>query len=367
MPLNAERLRLLRQFHELTQKGLSDKVAVSQPTIADYEAGRKEPQPEVAEALAISLRIELPFLYQTDDDHFAESEINFRKRVRATETLKRKVTAQAGLFGIIARDLRKHVPKMPKLNVPSFPAETDEAIEESAQRARQHWGLGTEGPIASMVDVLETNGVLLTVADAETAEKVDAFSRYGATSVVVLNTAKGSTSRTFFDTAHEAAHGVLHYGQPAKTLDVREKEADRFAGSFLMPRRPFTREFWSRGSVDWINMLEMKAHWGTSLAAILVRASQLNLIDTAVYRSAYRALSWRGWRTEEPEEPMPESPKLFTLALQQYERNTEQGVARFISDIFMTPDLFSSVSGYVPVTSNNRGVVSISDRRRAAQ
>ena len=251
---------------------------------------------------------------------------------------------------------------MPKLNMPSFPVNTEGEIEESAERARLHWGLGIDGPIDSMVDVLETAGVVLTVADSETAEKVDAFSRYGKTSVVVLNTAKGSSSHTFFDTAHEAAHGVLHYRQPVKPLDVREKEAQRFAGSFLMPKRPFTRDFWSRGSVDFLNLLEMKAQWGTSLAAILVRVFQLKLIDAAVYRSAYKELSWRGWRTAEPEEPAPEFPKLFKLGLEQYEKNTKKGIEDFIADTFLTPELFTSISGFVPPTTKTIGVMSLSER-----
>jgi Zn-dependent peptidase ImmA (M78 family)/transcriptional regulator with XRE-family HTH domain len=367
MPLNSERLRLLRQFQELTQTELAERVAVSQPTIADYEAGRKEPQSEVAQALAITLKVDHRFLFQSDDDHFSESEYNFRKRAQTSEKLKKKVAAQAALFGIIVRELKKHVPTMPKLNIPSLPAATDDEIEESAEKARIHWGLEVDGPINSMVDVLESAGVLLTVADAETAERVDAFSRYGPTSVVVLNTAKGSSSRTFFDTAHEAAHGVLHHGQPAKALDVREAEAQRFAGSFLMPKRPFTRDYWSRGGVDFTNLLEMKASWGTSLSAILVRAFQLGLIDAVVYRSAFRELAGRGWRVAEPEEPAPEFPKLFMLGLEQYEKNTKRTVKAFIEDTLLTPQLFTAVSGYVPAPAKNSGVVSLAEHREGVK
>lgn len=363
MPINPDRLRALRQFHSLTQGELAGLVAVSQPTIADYEAGHKEPQPQVVEALAVVLKVDPQFLGERDDDVFTEPEMNFRGRRSASETLKKKVIAQATLFGVVVRELRKHIPTMPPLDVPSFPVEDIGAVDSSAEKARVHWGLGVDGPIHSMIDVLENAGVVLTVADADTAEKVDAFSRYGNTSVVVLNTAKASPSRSFFDTAHEAAHGVLHYGQPAKTHEQREEEAQRFAGAFLMPRRPFTRDFWSKGSVDWANLLEMKEHWGASLQAILVRASQLKLIDAAVYRTAFRELSMRGWRTDEPQEPDPEYPKLFGLALQQYEKRTKRTVRGFVSDLFMTPQLFTQVTGAELAAAGGVKIVSLSERR----
>lgn len=364
MPLNPERVRLLRQFQELTQKELADKALVSQPSIADYEAGDKEPHSTVADAIAHALNVDPRFLFEPDEDHFTEGEINFRKSAKATKTLRNKVIAQAGLFGIVVAALRRRVPTLPKSNIPSFPADSLDAVEQSAEKARIHWGLGLDLPIGSMVDVLENAGVLLTVADSETAEKVDAFSRYGQTNVVVLNTAKGSASRSFFDTAHEAGHGVLsHHTQPTKPHEVKEEEAQRFAGSFLMPRRAFTKDFWSRGSIDWGNLLEMKASWGTSLAAILVRAYQLGLIDPLAYRSAYRQLSSRGWRTSEPEEPEPEFPKLFNLGLQQYVKNTQRGIDTFIAETFLSPALFAKVTGYQAESGKPSKVVSLHDRR----
>jgi Zn-dependent peptidase ImmA (M78 family) len=253
---------------------------------------------------------------------------------------------------------------LPKFNVPSLPVAQQAHIEASAEQAREYWNLGIDGPIPSMVDVLESAGVMLTVADKSTAEKVDAFSRYGKTSVVVLNTAKESPSRSFFDTAHEAAHGILHYGQPPKPHDQKEDEAQRFAGAFLMPKRAFMRDYWSKGRIDWYNTLEMKHRWGTSIAAILVRAYHLNCISAAVYRTAWRDLSARGWRTDEPDEPEPQFPKLFDLAIQQYEKRTQRNGAELANALFMTTDLFGKITGTTPRKATSPGVVSLAERRQ---
>jgi len=358
---NGERLRLVRQFAEMTQTELGDKVAVSQAAIADYERNRKQPSDSVAEALAAVSKCHLTFFYSHDDERFSEDEYNFRRRITATERLRKKVVAQASLFCIVLTYLREQV-ELPRLNFPSCVVDSDESIEQAAETARVHWGLGIDGPIASMSRVLENNGVVLTVADSETATKVDAFSRYGRTSVAVLNTAKGSPSRTFFDMAHECAHGVLHVGT-RKSDELKEKEADRFAGAFLMPRRAFTREFWSKQTISWLHLFEIKKRWGTSLAAILVRAHQLGLLDTAAYRIAFQSLSRRGWRTAEPEEPAAEQPELFSMALQQYCHDQRKTLMDLSSEIGFSPELFSGVTG-IPIPTGSPDVTSLDAYRR---
>lgn len=361
MPFNGERLRLLRHFAEQTQRDLADKVAVSQPVITEYEKFRKEPHPDVVEAFAAVFNVHPDFFFEQDSERITEDEFNFRRRVTATDRLKRKVAAQAGLFAIIVQALRRVV-GLPPLKMPTIPADSPERIEDAAQQAREFWNLGTDDPISSMTRVLERAGVILTVADPDTAAKVDAFSRYGTTSVVVLNTAKGSTSRTFFDAAHEAAHGVLHFGSPAKSLATRENEADRFAGAFLMPHRAFKRHFWA-GGLSWNHLFEMKATWGASIQAIIRRAYDLQLIDAAVYRTTFRQLSRRGWRTDEPEEREPEYPELFQIALDQYCRDTKKTVLAFAEDLHLSPQLFNAVTGIYMKPETGEHVSSLVDYR----
>lgn len=363
-PFNGDRLRLLRQFGEYTQTDFANLIAVAQPTVADYERFIKEPTATVVEAIAAVGQVSPEFLFDQDDERFAEEEYNFRKRLTATERLKKKVAAQASLFAIVVRQLKTRV-RFPELDIPSFPADSGDAVEESAERARTHWGLGLEGPITNMTRLLERSGVVVAEAEEETATKVDAFSRFGQTSVVVLNTAKESASRSFFDTAHETGHGILHFRRSPKPLDVREKEAERFAGAFLMPRRAFTKDFWAAGSsVTWAKLFELKRRWGTSLAAIIYRAYQLGLLDAAAYRSAFRALSRRGWRTAEPEEREPEKPELFSWALREYCKVTKQTTADFVRELHFGPGLFRAVTGVEGTDPKDRSITSLADHRR---
>jgi Zn-dependent peptidase ImmA (M78 family) len=341
-------------------------VAVSQPSIADYERQLKEPQREVSEALSAVFWVSPEFFYVEDGERFSEDDYNFRRRLTATERLKKKVAAQASLFSIVVRKLSEYV-RFPVLDIPSYPVTSLQEVEEAAHRTRVHWGLDDAEPIDSMTRLMERAGVVLTVADRDTATKVNAFSRYGATSIVVLNHATESGSRSLFDLAHEAGHGVLHYRAPAKPIETREKEADYFAGAFLLPRRPFMRD-WMQGR-GWGHLLDLKRKWGASIQAIIVRARQLGLINAAQYRRAFQELGWRGWRTDEPEDPAPEKPELFDLALATFSRDIGKPVAELATSLYMSPELFASITG-VSIAPERSAVASLAnyrDRKRAAE
>jgi Zn-dependent peptidase ImmA (M78 family)/transcriptional regulator with XRE-family HTH domain len=357
---NGDRLRIGRLFSDLTQSQLAAKVAVSQALIAEYERENKQPKGDILEALAVVLSVEPDFFFERDEDEFHEDECNFRRRLTAPERLKRKVLAQATLFGVVVRRLNRYV-QFPAFDVPSITVQSFEDIERAAEKCRAHWGLGQDTPIANMSRVLENAGVVLTQPGVEIATQVDAFSRFGDISVVVLNTAKGNPSRAFFDTAHEAGHGVMHQTEKAGSLDKREDQADYFAGAFLLPRKAFAREFWH--GREWSHLFDLKRRWGTSLQAILVRAYQLGLIDAAEYRTRFRYISKRGWRTMEPEEPEPETPELFRIALDQFTMDTGRSVADLSRELHWSPSLFRAVTGVDigPIASDS--VTSLSEYR----
>jgi Zn-dependent peptidase ImmA (M78 family) len=144
-------------------------------------------------------------------------------------------------------------------------------------------------------------------------------------------------------------------------------EADRFAGAFLMPRVAFGKDFWASGSVDWANLFDLKRRWGVSLQAILVRAHELGLLDTASYRQAFREVARRGWRSADPEEPTAEEPELFAGAVAHAAKETGKTGLAIAAELHMKPRLFSAITGMTVVEASD-GISSISDyvRRRGA-
>ncbi len=361
------RLRIGRLFHGFTQRELANKIAVSNGLIAEFENqdSSREPKADVLDALCTVLEVE-PAFFSSATDEFLEAESNFRKRIRATERLKRQVLARASLFGIVVRHLQNYG-TFPSFNYPAMTPCDNPDIERIASECRAHWGLDLDAPIGDMARVIENAGAVILSVDLQTAEHVDAFSRFGDTSVVVLNTQKESPSRTLFDMAHEVGHGILHQAQRGLTLDQREDEADYFAGAFLMPRDAFATDFTASHSGDWEGLLDMKRYWRTSIAAIVRRAYQLKLIDAVEYRNRFRRMSVWGWRTGEPDEPIPEQPSVFQKALERARTDYGKTATDIATELGWKTSLFEKTTGIpISVERLDAKVFSLSDRRAAA-
>ena len=343
MEINGDSVRVARVFRGLTQRELAEQVATSEATVWQVERGRT-PKDSLLAALSLVLGFDREFFFQKLEDEFTEADCNFR-RSTAAERLRKRVLAHGTLFGIVVRHLQGML-SLPKYKVPEFQVVTPADIEVAAEKCRVELGLGERTPILHMGRVLEHSGVMLTCLD-QGSERLDAFSRLGrgtGVSVVVLNSAKGSSSRTRYDMAHELGHLVMH-GRTRASYADREKQADRFASAFLLPRHGFAREFWSGGKINWSNMFALKSRWKVSIQAMIYRAYDLDLIDAVEFRKAYKAISARGWRKGEPHEPEQERPELFNKAMSTLWERRKIGASEVAAQLHWSADTFSDVTG----------------------
>ncbi|HET7228418.1 MAG TPA: ImmA/IrrE family metallo-endopeptidase [Longimicrobium sp.] len=195
---------------------------------------------------------------------------------------------------------------LPPVNVPDLRHYRDNP-EGAAIALRTHWGLGDK-PISSMVGLLESKGVRV-FSLAEDCREIDAYSFWqGETPLVFLNTLK-SSERSRFDAAHELAHLVIHRhgGTPDRS---EEREANAFAGAFLMPGTSI-RAFAPKRLVTIPKLIEAKHIWNVSLSALVYRMHELKLISDWQYHALLRDISTKGYRTAEPESAPREQSQVF--------------------------------------------------------
>jgi Zn-dependent peptidase ImmA (M78 family)/transcriptional regulator with XRE-family HTH domain len=313
-PFCGPRLRLARSFNGLTRADLAREASVTPQYIGHFEHGHRQPTPVLLDAFATVLGFEESCLFCEPLAEFRDEECHFRRRTTTPVSVRTRVLAHGSLFGTLVTFLDASV-KMPPENIPTIPFTSPEAIEEAAQACRVEWKLGTDVPIKNLVRAVECAGVVVTRFGAETL-KVDAFSRAGKRSVVVLNADKDCYSRSRFDLAHECAHLIGHGGLTTGDPET-EKQADRFAGALLLPRAGFLREFPRSRTLDWPALFALKRRWGVSLSAIVRRAYELRLLPATLYQAAYKHMAYRGWLRHEPEEPAPEEPELLGICFQQ--------------------------------------------------
>jgi Zn-dependent peptidase ImmA (M78 family)/transcriptional regulator with XRE-family HTH domain len=347
------RLEIARTLRGMTLNEVALGVASSFGLISHYENGRKQPSSEVVAALAELLGVHPSFFYEPLTDVWQEDECSFRHRRTTPEKVKRQARAHGTLIGQIVSHLAT-VLRFPAYNVPPISADTSDDIERAAEQCRRHWRLGIDTPILHMGRVLEHAGVVI-VQNFAHSEKIDAFSRHGDVAIVVLNTAKNSTSRFIFDLAHECGHLVMHSGVPTGSEDT-EKAADYFAGAFLLPKKAFAREFTAQ-RFSWPHIFELKKRWRVSASAIIRRAYQLNLITAIGYRQANRYMSSMGWKKHEPHEPEFTGPELLPTAFHAVERGLDTSVIDVCQALHLTPATFAELTGIAINSTEHTNVI----------
>lgn len=197
--------------------------------------------------------------------------------------------------------------EFPNLNIPDD-LPFDITPEEAANELRKHWNLGNK-PINNIIQIAEENGIIVTKFETNT-DNIDAFSTLINLEnkdlyLVALNKNKTSACRIHFDVAHEFGHILLdEWNEDIETLDReefknREKIANRFAASFLLPKDEFIKDVSLYPSnLDYYE--ELKKKWKVSIAAMIYRARELNIISQYQYQSLFKKMNYRGMIKKEP-------------------------------------------------------------------
>jgi Zn-dependent peptidase ImmA (M78 family)/transcriptional regulator with XRE-family HTH domain len=310
---SGQRLRVARLFRGKGQFDVGNALRISQQFIGDVEREAKSPSAELVRAFGDLLGFETEYFYGSTLDEFLDSQCNFRRRRTTPISIRNRALAYGTLLGQFWSYAAKQL-NFPQDTMPILNASGKAEVERAVERCRNRWGLGLDTPIQNMVRIVEKAGVPVT-RFGDVGEKVDAFSRAGQPSIVVLNSKPASRCRR--DLAHECAHLVLHRNKPTGTPDI-EREADHFARAFLLPRDGFRREFpRAPYSGIWEALFRLKIRWRVSLADLILRAADLSLINGVQYLRLYKELSKQGWLKAEPHEFEGESPEILPAVFEQ--------------------------------------------------
>jgi Zn-dependent peptidase ImmA (M78 family)/transcriptional regulator with XRE-family HTH domain len=309
------RLRLARQAAGLRKKQLAELIGVSPAAVSQYESAASRPSPAVVARLALALGVPAEhFSAGADLAPVVATTPHFRS-LRATTQLERdRAFAHAVAVLDLTRALERWI-RLPAVALPAEPVDPAtplDAVEAVAGRVRAAFDL-PEGPVANVVRLLESRGVVCTRLPGD-SRRVYAFSAaFAPRPVVVLSHDRQHRAAARFDAAHELGHLVLHHDAEPGTA-VTERQAHAFAAALLAPREQIADALPRR--VDWAALLELKRVWGLSMQALLYRARTLGTLSEPAYRRAMTEVSKRGWRRQEPgDQGEAERPSLFPRAL----------------------------------------------------
>jgi Zn-dependent peptidase ImmA (M78 family) len=248
--------------------------------------------------------------------------LRFRKLASASKITTRRIHAFYGESYRVADDLlgAGNYPPAP-LPYASGEALSDDDVENFASLTREALRLAPDKPIPHLTRSLERAGIAaapIVLTDFDAGELGSTGHHFGVSywggigEIALIGYFPGEQGdRDRFTMAHELGHLVLHTFRPH--CQDAEGEANRFAAALLVPRDRAITDISERLSLA--GFARLKATWGLSIQALIMRGSALGLIGEVRKRSLFVQLSQQGWRKHEPVLVGQERPLLLWTLL----------------------------------------------------
>ncbi len=311
-PLNFRMLRLARELRGLTQTAVADASGIPQARLSRIESGQLEAADDETQRLAIALTLPPAFLLEPGVPAAVPL---FRKR--AIRSVKRVVALQARLNTAVLvaqRLLNAGIDLEPPRAFPEPGEFAPDAPLQAAIELRRAWRLPA-GRVDDMTAVIESAAGIVLDVDFGTDDATAAFiSTPGDERMwFLINHRERAGDRIRLSLAHELGHAVLHRRLATAEEAEQELQAFRFAAELLLPADTFNASLTSTLTLTQARALK-HAYW-VSMQAIIRAAYDRGRINRDRYKSLFKQLSARGWRTEEPVKIPREQPQLWPEVL----------------------------------------------------
>lgn len=289
MRINGDMLILAREYKEITQRELAEKIKVAQSSIAKIEGGiTTEISDELANRLVDALGFSMEFLGQQEELlSYGSSAYFYRKRATMPAADRRRIHTIVNLHRIAVRQYVKLVDIEPSRPLPQLDVEEyGQSAAKAAQAIRALWSL-PDGPIRDLTALVESAGVLVIPCEFGT-RLFDATSlRLSDMPPMVFINSSLPGDRWRYTLAHELAHLVLH----TVPHDRMEEEADEFAAEFLTPAEEIKPQLMQVRAWTIRELAKLKLFWKVSFRMLVMRASKLGVISKDQARRIYISLA----------------------------------------------------------------------------
>jgi Zn-dependent peptidase ImmA (M78 family) len=310
------RLKRARLAANLSLRELSTRAhqSVSAQAIGKYENNEMMPNSRNLLALAAALNVSAEYLLRQDASELTS--VDFRKSSGVARKLNAVIESQ------VIDQLQRHLEieslvntQTHKWHAPTgaiYEPRTLNDSDAAANSIRKLWKLGNH-PISNLANLLEQHAIkvmLLSLSSDFSGTKVFFKTPNKGTIPVIVANANQNAERQRFTYAHELAHLVLSF--PVKTSKaMREKICDQFAGSFLVNSEYLSNALGGpRSMLSFGELLELKSLFQVSIAALVVRCRQAELISLPLYNRLWAEIKEKGLNSTETIEPQPCNPDL---------------------------------------------------------
>lgn len=294
-----ERLRRARLMRGLSLRDVANKLAelgcqLSHAALQKYEKGLMGPDSSVAVAVARVFDLDVGYFFR--QKAVTLTSIEFRKLTKFPKREMNRVREIAADYFEQYLQIEEilEIPgvTLPSVDLSRFWVEDMEVLGTEAEKAagliRQEWKLG-EDALTNVHEMLEEHGIKVTEVKAN--ESFNGFSGWADqdTPVIVLaGWLNGDLPRKRLTALHELGHLVMELPN-GLSHKAKETICYRFAGALLLPAVALCARVGTKRP-DGISLRErigIKEDWGISIAALMRRAADLNIITSSQLKSFY--------------------------------------------------------------------------------
>lgn len=323
-PPNPARIQLARNLRGILQGELSSLLGhTTQAIVSNLETGKTDFTQEHAESIANALKLPISFFYKKKN--FTRlSKFYYRKRNAFPASklipLESKIEVIRSLYTELLKSVEFQTQQLPAIRVSE-----KSTPDQIASTIRLFLNFG-EDPVDNLVSIVEKLGIPVIFIDVDS----DKFS--GMTlqtdinqSIIIINKNMPNDHKRF-TIAHELGHLIMHipFSEEAEFYDnlddlsIIEKQADQFAGAFLVPTLQARYQF---RNLTYSKLAEFKIHWKVSKQSIIYRAKDAGAITETKFKTLFIELSRFGERKNEKVEISIDQPLLFNKIIQFHESN----------------------------------------------
>lgn len=295
-PPIAENIRRVRTSKGLTQQEVADVAGLSRVAFRDIECGKtRDPRVGNLQGIAAALGVGLAELLveppRLASARFRSLKLRSRRSQAEREEIVLRVAGWLKDFGqleAILNDVRPY--RLAEVAREAQALSAKDRARQVAAMARTALRLDEDEPIRDICGLLESAGVKvgLVSSDLEGFFGLSVAEGDSGPAVVVNVADRIPVERQIFTSAHELGHLLLHPGayDSAKVAEdsTEEREADMFAGYFLMPAQAFDKVWRETSGLRFVErVLHVKRLFRVSYKTVLHRLVELGLASDQVW------------------------------------------------------------------------------------
>ena len=319
MILNYKMLLIARESRGLTQKQLVEKISnLNQGNYSKMEKGILAVPEETLSNIAKALGYKESFFFKKENKTPISS-FYYRKRLSMGKKELSVLESKLEIYRILIDDLLDSV-EIPEFKLPQYEVTDELSPSDIAVRVRDFLKI-PKGRIKNIISDLELAGIIVCFVNSQ-ADKFDGITLFtDKRQPIIFVNSKMSNERKIFTLAHELFHLIAHIiFSPLPQDRNPEKEANEFAGEFLMPYLDCRNDLLD---LRFSQLGVLKDYWKVSKAAIIYRAQDINAVTSERYTSLNIELSRNGERKRENGFVEIEEPKLLPLIIKAHEEDLD--------------------------------------------